>query len=215
MSEKIYMYPLWTRVWHWINAVLFIVLIITGLSMQYSNPEAPFIPFEVSVAWHNACGILLFANYIVFVIGNIVTWNGKYYKLNKKGLMGRLIQQVQYYLFGVFKGQKPPFPENENRKFNPLQKVTYLVTMYVLIPLMIITGIALLYPEIIVNKVFGVSGILLTALLHMTVGFFLSVFLLIHLYFSTFGAKVSSHFKSMINGYHEVHHKPENQPKGR
>lgn len=211
MAEKIYLYPLWTRVWHWINAVLFIVLIITGLSMEYSNPEAPFIPFKFSVSWHNVCGILLIANYIVFVIGNIITWNGKYYKLNKKGLMNRLTKQAQYYLIGVFKGQKPPYPENESRKFNPLQKVSYLITMYVLLPLSIISGIALLFPEIIVHKVFGVSGTLLTALLHLTSGFLLSIFLLIHLYFSTLGAKVSSYFLSIINGYHEVHHESEDQ----
>jgi thiosulfate reductase cytochrome b subunit len=205
MSEKMYLYPVWTRIWHWINAVLFIALIITGVSLQYSDPNSPLIPFEPSVTWHNIAGIILIINYIFFVAGNILTWNGKYYKLKSKGLMDRLILQVKYYLFGVFKGEKPPFPENENRKFNPLQKVTYIAVMYVATPLVILSGIALLFPEIIIDKVFGVNGTLLTSLLHITMGFFLSVFILIHIYFSTFGAKVSSHFKSMINGYHEVH----------
>lgn len=205
MSEKIYLYPVWTRIWHWINAVLFIALIITGVSLQYSDPDSPLIPFEPSVTWHNIAGIILIVNYIFFVAGNILTWNGKYYKLKSKGLMNRLTLQAKYYLFGVFKGEKPPFPENENRKFNPLQKVAYISVMYVATPLVILSGIALLFPEMIIDKVFGVSGTLLTSLLHMTMGFFLSVFILIHIYFSTFGAKVSSHFKSMINGYHEAH----------
>ncbi len=205
MSEKIYLYPLWTRIWHWINAVLFIALILTGVSLQYSDPNSPLIPFEPSVTWHNIAGIILIANYIFFVVGNIVTWNGKYYKLKSKGLIKRLTLQAKYYLFGVFKGEKPPYPENENRKFNPLQKVAYIGVMYVATPLVILSGIALLFPEMIIDKVFGVSGTLLTSLLHMTMGFFLSVFILIHIYFSTFGAKVSSHFKSMINGYHEAH----------
>ncbi len=69
--------------------------------------------------------------------------------------MDRLILQVKYYLFGVFKGEKPPFPENENRKFNPLQKVTYIAVMYVATPLVILSGIALLFPEIIIDKVLG------------------------------------------------------------
>jgi thiosulfate reductase cytochrome b subunit len=29
--------------------------------------------------------------------------------------------------------------------------------------------------------------------------------MVIHIYFCTFGAKVSSNFKSIINGYHEAH----------
>lgn len=205
MAEKIYLYPLWTRIWHWINAVLFVILIATGISLQYSDPDSPLIPFEPSVSWHNIAGIILIVNYIFFVAGNILTSNGKYYKLKPKGLVSRLMQQAQYYLFGVFKGQKPPYPENENRKFNPLQKIAYITVMYVATPLVILSGIALLFPEMIINKVFGVSGTLLTALLHMAMGFFLSVFILIHIYFSTFGAKVSSHFKSMIDGYHEKH----------
>jgi len=205
MSEKIYLYPLWVRIWHWINAVLFIALIVTGLSMQYSDPGKALIPFESSVYWHNIAGILLIVDYLIFVIGNAKTFNGKYYKLQIKGLVSRMQKQFYYYTVGIFKGQKPPFPVNEERKFNPLQKVAYAASMYVFIPLMIITGVALLFPEMIVGKIFGVSGTLLTSLLHIIIGFFLTIFLLIHLYFSTFGKRVSSNFKSMINGYHEGH----------
>jgi len=155
MAEKIYLYPLWTRIWHWINAVLFVILIATGISLQYSDPDSPLIPFEPSVSWHNIAGIILIVNYIFFVAGNIRTSNGKYYKLKPKGLGSRLMQQAQYYLFGVFKGQKPPYPENENRKFNPLQKIAYITVMYVATPLVILSGIALLFPEMIINKVDG------------------------------------------------------------
>ena len=205
MSEKVYLYPLWVRIWHWINAVLFLALIVTGLSMQYSNPDYPLIPFEQAVSWHNIMGILLIADYIIFLIGNAVTFNGKYYKLQRRNWFKNIQKQFYYYIIGIFKKQEPPFEINEERKFNKLQKVAYVGSMYVFIPLVIITGVALLFPEIIVTKVFGVSGILLTSLLHITVGFFLTIFLLVHLYFSTFGRRVSSNFKSMIDGYHRGH----------
>jgi len=205
MSEKVYLYPLWVRIWHWINAVLFLALIVTGLSMQYSNPDYPLIPFEQAVSWHNITGILLIADYIIFLIGNAVTFNGKYYKLQQRNWFKNIQKQFYYYIIGIFKKQEAPFEINEERKFNPLQKVAYVTSMYVFIPLVIITGVALLFPEIIVTKVFGVSGILLTSLLHITVGFFLTIFLLVHLYFSTFGRRVSSNFKSMIDGYHRGH----------
>lgn len=205
MSEKIYLYPLWVRIWHWINAILFIALIITGLSMQYSDPGKALIPFESSVYWHNIAGILLIVDYLIFIIGNAKTFNGKYYKLQHRNWFKNIQKQFYYYIIGIFKKQDPPFEINEERKFNPLQKVAYVTSMYVFIPLVIITGVALLFPEIIVAKIFGVSGILLTSLLHITVGFFLTIFLLIHLYFSTFGRRVSSNFKSMIDGYHRGH----------
>ncbi|MCF8339238.1 MAG: cytochrome b/b6 domain-containing protein [Bacteroidales bacterium] len=205
MEEKTYLYPKWIRLWHWSNAIFFIVLIVTGLSMQYSSQDYQFIPFSQAVYWHNIAGILLIIDYIIFLTGNALTMNGKYYKVKRKGLIDRIKKQFYYYTIGIFKGEKAPFPVNEERKFNPLQKVAYVGAMYVLIPLVIVTGVALLFPEMIVHKVFGVSGTLLTSLLHIAVGFLLTLFLLIHVYFSTFGKRVSSNFKSMINGYHEGH----------
>jgi thiosulfate reductase cytochrome b subunit len=67
-----------------------------------------------------------------------------------------------------------------------------------------ITGWALLFPETIILNVFGYSGILLTSLLHVIMGFVISIFLLIHLYFITFGHTLTSSMKSMLNGYHSV-----------
>lgn len=205
MTQKIYLYPLWVRIWHWVNALLFIALILTGLSLQYSNPEYPLIPFDKAVSWHNIAGILLAISYLIFLAGNRMSDNGKYYRLQRSQWINRVLKQFRYYTRGVFKGEQAPFPVDENRKFNPLQKVAYVGAMYGCIPVVIITGLALLFPEVIVHKAFGVSGTLLTALLHMVIGFILTIFLLVHLYFSTFGKKVSSNFKSMIHGYHEGH----------
>jgi thiosulfate reductase cytochrome b subunit len=205
MSSKIYLYPVWVRLWHLLNALMIIVLILTGVSMQYSNPDAPFIRFDLAVSWHNIAGIILTFNYLIFIIGNITTPNGKFYRIKVKGLINRLMKQFQYYMFGVFKKQPAPFPVNEERKFNPLQKIAYAFIMYLFMPLLFITGWALLFPETIWLNVFGVSGIFLTALLHIVMGFVISVFLLVHIYFCTFGAKATTSFRSMINGYHEGH----------
>ncbi len=205
MSSRLYLYPIWLRLWHIVNALLFLVLIATGISMQYSNPDAPFIGFENAVKWHNLSGIILSLNYLIFLAGTFFTPNGKFYAVQCKGLFDQLKKQIVYYVYGTFKGQAAPFPVNENRKFNPLQKVTYLATMFGLVPLIILTGLALLFPEMIVEKLFGFSGIYLTALLHGSVGFLLSMFLIIHLYFATMGNTAISNFKSMITGWHEPH----------
>lgn len=205
MAIKYYFYPLWLRFWHWTNAVLCILLIISGLSIQYSNPDYPFMQFELAVSIHNISGILLTASYLIFLLGNIFTGNGRYYKLNLKTITGELITQFKYYISGLFKGQKPPFPINEKRKFNPLQKVSYVVVMYIFFPLLFITGWALLFPEITVHNVFGGSGLHMTDLLHLITGFFVSVFLIVHIYFSTIGATPLSHFKAMMDGWHKAH----------
>ncbi len=205
MSGKIYLYPIWIRLWHAFNAILIILLIISGVSMQYTNPDNPFIRFDIAVSMHNICGITLTANYAFFLIGTFFTPNGKYYKLTLKGLTSRLIKQFTYYTFGIFKHEKPPFPVTKDSKFNPLQQFTYVIAMFVLVPIVIITGWALLYPEYTLTKVFGASGLTLTDFVHVIIGFFVSFFMFIHVYFCTIGATFVSNFRSMITGFHESH----------
>ncbi len=205
MIEKIYLYPIWLRVWHWLNAITFLTLIITGLDLQYADPDIQFIPFETAVTWHNAAGILLIILFIIFIIGNIVTRNSKFYRIKRKKFLKKMKKQFRYYVYGVFKKEETPYPVTKKRKFNPLQLVSYVGAMYILIPLVIISGIALLFPQMIVTDVFGWSGIHLTDLLHIISGFALSIFMVIHIYFCTFGHTATSNFKGMIDGHHHVH----------
>lgn len=204
-EEKIYLYPVWVRLWHLCNAILCLALIITGTSMQFSNPKFPLIRFDVAVSIHNIMGILLCANYLIFLTGNIFTHNGKFYKLILPGLIRRVMTQFKYYTNGLFKGESVPYPLNPERKFNPLQQVTYVGSMYFLIPIIIFTGWALLYPEVIPARILLYSGLHVTDFFHITAAFLVSLFMIIHIYFCTIGKTPLSNFKSMIDGYHEGH----------
>lgn len=207
MAKRLYLYPKWIRFWHLVNAVLFLILIFTGISMQYASGDRSFslISFENAVAWHNVAAVILTFNYVYFVIGNRVTSNSKHYKLKKKNFWSDLFVQLKFYAFGMFQKEEHPFPVSHEQKFNPLQKISYVLAMYVGLPLIIITGIGLLFPEILIRQFFGVSGLLITDIIHVAVGFFLTVFLAIHIYTCTLGDKPGTLFKSMINGYHEEH----------
>lgn len=218
MENKLYLYPKWIRSWHVLNALLFIVLIATGLSMQYAGASGWLLPsgsdstagfflmsFGAAVKWHNIAAIILSANFLFFIIGNGITANGKHYKPGEKGLIKNLYKQGRYYAYGMFKGEEHPFPVTEKSKFNPLQKVSYILAMYVGMPLLILSGIAMFFPEFIINKIFNISGLLINDLVHVTAGFILSLFMIIHIYTCTLGTKSSTLFKSMITGYHEAH----------
>jgi thiosulfate reductase cytochrome b subunit len=203
-ESKIYFYPIWLRIWHGINALSILVLIFTGINMQYANQNFKLMDFELAVNLHNIFGITVTLNYLLFFIGNMMTSNKKYYRLKMKGLIKRLILQVNYYTSGMFKNENPPFPLNEKRKFNPMQKVTYLLAMYILVPGLIITGLALLFPETIIEEVYSLSGIFMTAVLHASLGFLVSIFLVIHLYVASIGKHPLNNFKSIIDGYHDI-----------
>jgi thiosulfate reductase cytochrome b subunit len=205
MAEKIYHYPLGIRLWHLANALFCLILVISGISMQFSDPSRPLIRFDLAVSMHNLGAILLIINYLFFLILNRLSGNLKHYKIPKKGYAGMLLTQFHYYTVGIFRGDKAPFPVNHSRKFNPLQHFTYIVVMYVLLPLIFITGAGMFFPELVVSRVFGISGLFLTDLIHIQVGFIISMFMIVHIYFCLLGTNLFASFKSMISGWVEVH----------
>jgi len=200
-----YLYPIWIRLWHLINALLIIVLIVTGISMQYTDRQDYIlvVGFARAVKWHNIAAILLSGNYIIFIVGNILTGNGRYYRIRKENFISDLGKQLKYYSLGMFRGEKHPFPVTLDQKFNPLQKLSYVLAMYLAFPLLIISGLGLLFPETVISRFLGINGLILTDILHITMGFSLSIFMVIHIYTCTLGARPASLFKSMLSGYHE------------
>jgi thiosulfate reductase cytochrome b subunit len=205
MAKTIYYYPVGIRIWHLFNMLLCLILIISGLSMQFSEPGRFLIPFKTAVIMHGICAILLIINYIFFLIANRVTGNRQHYRINEKNYTGLLLTQFNYYTRGIFKGEKVPFPVSNERKFNPLQQFTYIIIMYGLLPLIIITGLGLMFPGIVIPRIFGISGLFLTDLLHIIAGFVITLFIIVHIYFCTLGLKPISLFKSIITGWTEIH----------
>ncbi len=202
-TTRLYLYPIWVRMWHGINALAIVILIITGISMQYANLNDPLFSFNTTIKVHNFFGVLLAISYVFFFMRNIASVNSKHYRLKLSGLVQSLMVQANYYLKGYFKGEKKPFEINEDHKFNPLQKVAYVSVMYVFVPFMVISGFALLFPEMIVNKIMQWSGLQVTAFVHTLFGILIGLFLLIHLYVASIGKNPLKNYRSIINGYHE------------
>jgi thiosulfate reductase cytochrome b subunit len=174
--------------------------------MQYTDRQdyILIVGFARAVKWHNIAAILLSVNYILFIAGNILTGNGRYYRIKKENFISNLGKQLKYYSLGMFRGEKHPFPVTLDQKFNPLQKVSYVLAMYLAFPLLIISGLGLLFPETVISRFLGINGLILTDILHITMGFSLSIFMVIHIYTCTLGARPASLFKSMLSGYHET-----------
>lgn len=202
-ETKIYFYPLWLRIWHGINALGIIILIITGITMNSGMKES-IISFNLNIKLHNYAGAIISVNYLVFFLGNLFTSNKKFYIIKPKNFLKRPIRQAYYYIWGMFHGMKAPYPLSDRRKFNPLQKYFYVIVMYIAVPLVIISGVGLMFPELIFNKIYNVSGVLLTAVTHSAMGFFISIFLVIHLYVASIGKSPLDNFRGILNGWHHV-----------
>jgi hypothetical protein len=128
-------------------------VIISNDSYVIGTQQIPFLrTLSFIILGLVFAGIIVSLNYLLFIIGNAVTGNGKYYIVKFKNFLKRPMKQAYYYAWGMFHGMKPPYPLSENRKFNPLQKYSYLLVMYLFVPVVIISGFGLLFPEIIIEE---------------------------------------------------------------
>ncbi len=203
MAERIYILRAWVRLWHWINAVLIITLIVSGFSLHYSGTNLAILKFALARQVHNFCGVTLCINYAFFFTGNILSGHWWQYLPRGEGFAERMWLQFRFYSWGIFKGEPHPFPTTPEDNYNPLQQITYWALMYILMPLLMVTGLIYLYPTVAPDHWFGVDGLLPIAVTHYVVGFMIFLYLLLHLYLCTTGKKITTLIMMMITGWHE------------
>jgi len=207
--KKILLYPWWLRSWHWINVILFVLLIWTGVELHFARPGTAGLGFQTSRVLHNAAGILLTFNYLVFLLGNLLTKNGRYYLLNLGDITEGMVRQLRFYVWGIFRGEPHPYPHSEKRKFNPLQKISYTIVMYMILPLMIIGGWLMFFPDKVPEEIIGVPGRLFYALTHTFLGWLLGLFMMVHIYLGTTGNTPTELYKGVLTGWVPAHGEPE------
>lgn len=195
------LFPPWLRLWHWLNAGLFITAMLTGASMHFAGSPLA-IPFTTAVTVHNAAGILLTISWLAFVIGNLRTDNGRHYRVRFRGLAGDLIRQSRYYAWGIFQGEPHPFHATPAMKFNALQQLSYLGAMYLLLPLLVLSGWLFLFSGSLPETLFGLGSLWLVSLAHLLLGYLLVLFFLVHIYIITIGDSLWGNLWAMITGRH-------------
>jgi thiosulfate reductase cytochrome b subunit len=205
MAERAYIVPAWLRLWHWTNALLMILLIASGFSLHFSDPDLPLIRFDIARVIHNVSGIALTVLYVAYAIWNGVSGNWRQYVPSARELVSGLNAQNAYVAVGIFRGEPPPTVPTPERKFNVLQQATYLLVMYGAMPLLILTGLAFFFPEWAPETLFGMDGLLPLATAHYVIGALLTLFLFGHIYMGTMGTTPWAGFRMMITGWHDEH----------
>lgn len=212
--ESTLVYDGWVRSWHWLNALFFLVLLITGLRIHFGGREDPLTSFETAFHVHNLVGVAMAIWYLWFLAMVIFTGNAASY-LKAPSLWGQsIVRQVRYYLHGVFHGEPHPFHPEKKRRFNPLQQLIYVLVMFLLFPVLVATGILLLYPKWLPETILGKNAGWFVATVHYLIGWALTIFFVTHLYLCTLGDRVSYLFRGMIDGLHRSHVGPKGEDTG-
>ena len=202
MAEREYLIAPWIRIWHWSNALLILILGITGMSVHFAAPDLMLVEFSLAVRIHNIAGVTLIGAYLFFVIANLVSGNWWQFVPKPPGILQRLIKQARWYGVGIFKGEPHPHEPSKDEHFNVLQAVTYWTVMYLLMPVILISGLIYLYPEFAPETLFGFDGLLPIALVHYLSAVAVLLFMLSHIYLGTTGKTVGQMVRMMITGWH-------------
>lgn len=201
--KRVYMYSVYERLWHWLQTTAILLLIFTGLVIHKPDLFA-FISFRWVVAVHNVLAAILVINAALSLFYHLASGEIKQFIPRPYGFFDQSITQAMYYLRGIFKGDPHPFEKSPEQKMNPLQQMTYLAILNVLLPLQIITGAmmwgAQRWPEL-ANRL---GGLPFLAPFHTIIAWLFVAFIIMHVYLTTTGPTPLAAMQAMVMGWEEV-----------
>jgi thiosulfate reductase cytochrome b subunit len=204
-SEKlIYIHPAPVRVWHWINAACFVLLILTGFQIRFAGTLG-LMPLKDAINIHNYIGFVTIANYMIWLYYYFSTGKIKIYFPNLRTFIGSSIKQALYYGYGIFLGKPNPHVMTPDNKFNSLQQSAYAAIMFIFIPAQMVSGVFMWQLKTFSNYIHQLGGIKVIDTIHVILFFFFAAFLVVHCYLATLGHTPTAHFKAMFTGYEEHH----------
>lgn len=217
MSEQskkmIYLQPTPVRIWHWLNALGIVTLCVTGAQIRFPEYVNLFGSYKAAISLHNTAGIVVAISFVLWIVYYLVFAGTlkQLYVPTKGDIQSGMLRQAIFYFFNYFLGKPNPHHTAPDNKFNPMQKAAYLVIMFVLVPLVVVTGFMLLYIEPLRNTLLMVGGLKMVVGLHFILACCLCAFIFTHFYLATLGHTPFAHFVPMWTGWEEVEEKHEEQ----
>ena len=208
--KRVQLYTAYERIWHWLQALMILLLLWTGLEIHDPERFALF-GFERTVTVHATLGFLLIANAFLALFYHLTTGKIREYLPEPKDFFSVAIRQVRYYAGGMFRGDPHPFERRPGHKLNPLQQITYLAILNLLLPLQTVTGLLMWglqrWPEL----AGALGGLPVLGPIHTLGAWFFGAFIVLHVYLTTTGHTPGSNLRAMITGWDEVEEKEEEQ----
>lgn len=196
--ERIYVFKRFERFWHWAQATLIILMLITGFEVHGAYS---LFGFEQAVNYHSIFAWTLVGLWAFAIFWHFTTGEWKQYIPTTE----KIIAMVRFYSVGIFKGAPHPFRPTVLRKHNPLQRLAYLGVLLLISPLLWLTGwFYLFYGS---WQAWGLNNYLSlewVAFFHTAGAFMMLAFLIGHVYLTTTGHTPTSHIRAMITGWEEV-----------
>jgi thiosulfate reductase cytochrome b subunit len=202
-TKRVHMYEAYERFWHWLQTASILILLFTGLVIHRPDMFGA-LSFNHMVSIHNVVAVILVINAALSLFYHLTTGEIRQYIPRPHGFIDDAVVQAKFYISGIFKGEPHPFEKVRDRKLNPLQGITYLGLLNVLLPLQIITGILMWgvqkWPAI--SNALG--GLTILAPFHSLLAWSFGAFIVGHVYLTTTGATPVEAMRAMVTGWEEL-----------
>lgn len=194
---RVYIFTRFERLWHWIQAVLIIGMLITGFEIHGSYH---LLGFEQAHRVHTTAVWAFIGLWVFAIFWHLTTGEWRQYIPTMKNID----KIVRFYAVGIFKGEPHPFKPTRERKHNPMQAQTYLGVTVLVTPLIWLSGLTYLFYNELAAAGFHVDlGTIATV--HTVGAFLMLAFLIGHIYLGTTGHTPLAHFRAMVTGWDMDH----------
>ena len=195
--ERVYLFTRFERLWHWVQAVLIIGMLVTGFEIHGTYK---WLGFAQAHKVHTTIVWAFIALWVFAMFWHLTTGEWRQYIPT----MTNIDKIIRFYASGIFKGEPHPFKPTRERKHNPMQAQTYLGVTVVVTPLLWLSGLAyLFYNEL--NAAGYRIDLATIAFVHTLGAFLMLAFLIGHIYLGTTGHTPLAHVKAMFTGWDEAH----------
>ncbi|NOY55231.1 MAG: hypothetical protein GXP34_04510 [Actinobacteria bacterium] len=202
----VHIYEPYERFWHWLQAVAIILLVVTGAIIHWPGAVSPR-GFTRLVITHNVMAAILVANALLSIVWHVASGAIRQYIPRPRGFFDQAVRQAVFYVQGIFRGEPHPFEKDARHKMNPLQQMTYVVILNVLLPLQMITGIMIWGAQQWPGATAALGGLAFLLPVHALGAWLFVAFIILHVYLTTTGATPLAAIRAMISGWEtiEVH----------
>lgn len=225
-------HPLPVRLTHWVNVVCLVLLLMTGLQILRAHPhlywglastfDDPWLSFPVIPGWMTLPSwrdLAIGRNWHfflawIFVINGLIYLAYALISGRIRRLMEPSAEELRHIPESIVEHARLHFPEGEAaRSYNVIQKLTYLVVLFLLLPLMLGTGLAMspgmnaVLPELL--QLFG--GRQSARTLHFLAAMGLVAFTVVHVLLVFLSGPLNN-LRAMVTGWYVIRTEPGETP---
>jgi Ni/Fe-hydrogenase b-type cytochrome subunit len=202
-TRPVKLYDAYDRIWHWLQAAAILLLLFTGLVIHKPHLFGMF-SFRYVVQVHNVLGFILLINAALALFYNLASGAIRRFLPEPRDFFARSFEQAMYYMRGIFAGERHPLEKTADNRLNPLQQITYLMILNILLPAQVVTGVLIWglqrWPEL-AN---ALGGLAVLAPIHTLLAWAFAAFIVMHVYLTTTGETPTAGIRSMVSGWENV-----------